>query len=66
MSILDATHRAAPGSIVAGHDGIDAVEVKEAGVGAIYRTAPIVAVVTNSVERTIAEAAAASHGQFQR
>lgn len=52
-------------SVEVDHVGIAAAEVEVAGAGAINRTAPIVAVGTDSVERTIAEVAAARHGQFK-
>ena len=66
MSIHEATHRAPECSAVVDHAGIAAEEDEEVGVGAINRTAPIVAVGPHTEERTIAVAAAARHGQFQR
>lgn len=66
MSFLEATHREPARSVVAEHAGSAAVEVEEAGVGAINRTAPTEAEGTHMVERTKAEVAVAGHGQFQR
>lgn len=63
MSILEATHRESVRPEVAAHVGIAAVEEEVEGVGAINRTAPIVAVGPHIVERTIAVVPVARHGQ---
>ena len=65
MSILEATHRESVRSVVVDHVGIAAAEGEAARVSATNRTAPIVAVGTDIVERTIAAAAVARHGQFK-
>ncbi len=64
--ILETTHREPVRSVEVEHVGFAAVEAEAAGDGAINRTAPIVAVGPHKEERTIAEAAVARHGQFQR
>lgn len=61
--ILKATNRVSVCSIVGVHVGIATIEVEVAGIGTINRTAPIVAVGTDIVERTIAVIAVARHGQ---
>ena len=66
MSILDATHREAVRLDAVEQAGRTAEEVEDAGVGAINRTAPTVAVGTHSAERTIVVEAAARQRQFQR
>ena len=63
--VLEATHRESERSVEAAHEGTAAEEVEAARVSATNRTAPIVAVGTDIAERTIAEAAAARHGQFK-
>ena len=65
MSILEATHRESVRSVVVAHAGIAAAEEEEARVSATNRTAPIAAAGTDIEERTIAEVAAARHGQFK-
>ena len=62
-TILKTADREAVCTVVAIHVGIAAVEVQVSGVGTIYRTRPVVAVATHSVERTIAVVAVAGHGQ---
>lgn len=61
--ILKAAHRVSVCSVVGIHVGIAAIEVEVARIGAANRTAPIVAVGTDIVERTIAVVAVARHGQ---
>jgi len=64
FTILNATYREAVCPVVAVHVGIATVEVQVPTVGSIVlRTAPIVAVATHIVERTIAVVAVACHGQ---
>ena len=65
MSILEATHREAVRSVVVDHGGIAAAEGEVARVSATNRTAPIVAVGTDTAERTIAASCGARHGQFK-
>ena len=66
--ILNTTHRASERSVGFEHAGIAAkeVEVARVRVNAANRTAPIVAVGTDIVERTIDALARARHGQFKR
>ena len=66
VSFLEATHREPERSVAADHVGSATAEEEGVGVGAINRTAPIVAVGTHRAERTIAAVAEASQGQFQR
>lgn len=65
-SILKATHRESVCSIVGVHVGIAAIEEEEASRRAANCTTPIVAEGTDIEERTIAEDAAARHGQLKR
>ncbi len=65
-SILKATHREPVRSAAVEEEGIAAVEEEAARTGAANRTAPVVAVGTNSAERTIAAVAVARHGQLKR
>ncbi len=66
MSILKAAHRVAARSVAAVHAGIAAIEAQESRIDTINRTAPIVAIGTDTAERTTAGEAAARHGQFKR
>ena len=66
MSILKAAHRESACSEVDVHAGIDATEEQVVRIDTRNRTAPIVAIVTDSVERTSADVAVARHGQFKR
>ena len=63
VSILKATNSVSVCSVVGVHVGIAAIEVEVARIGAANRTAPIVAVGTDIVERTITVVAVARHGQ---
>ena len=65
MSILKATNSETERPVDGVHDGIAATEVEVARNGAANRTAPIVAVGTDIVERTITVVAVARHGQFK-
>lgn len=62
LLILKATNRVPVRSGDGDHIGIAAKEVEAARTGATNRTAPIVAVGTDKVERTIAGDAGARHG----
>jgi hypothetical protein len=61
--ILKATNRVSVCPIVGVHAGIAAIEEEVASICAANCTAPIVAVGTDIVERTIAVVAVARHGQ---
>ena len=63
--MLEATHRGPIRSVAVVHVGIAAAEAEEVGVGAINRTAPIVAGGPHTAERTSAVVAAARQRQFQ-
>ena len=67
-SILKAMHTESARAIAGDHAGIAASEAEAASIRAALRTAPIEAEAegTDIVERTIAEVAAARHGQFKR
>ena len=64
MSILKAANREPVRLDGGAHVGTAATEAEEARIGAANRTAPIVAVGTDS-EATIAEEAVARHGQLK-
>ena len=64
VSILEATHSDSACSVVGVHVGT-AAEEEVARIGAANRTAPVVAVGTDIVERTT-DVAAARHGQLKR
>ena len=69
--ILEATHRKPVSSVVGDHGGTGDAEAEEARIVTANRTAPIDASAKGGaradiVERTIASASAACHGQFQR
>ncbi len=66
VSILKATNRESVRSAVGIHSGSAATAAEVARIGAANRTAPIDAVGTDTVERTIAVEAVARHGQFKR
>lgn len=63
LLILKATDRVTVSTIVGVHIGIGAIEVEVPGIGARYRTRPIVAVGANIVERAISAIAVARRGQ---
>ena len=63
--ILNAAYRAPVRTAADAHAGNVATEVEVARIGTTSRTAPIVAVGTNSGEPSIDEAAEARHGQFK-
>ena len=66
VSILKATNRDAACPEAGVHAGIADIEIQVARIGTANRTTPIVAAGTNTVERTIAAAAEARHGQLKR
>ena len=64
VSILKATNSESESSVEVAHVGIAATEAEVTRIGTANRTAPIAAACTDTVERTIAAAADARHGQF--
>ena len=66
VSILKAAHRLSARSVAGVHEGIAAAEVEVARIGTTNRTAPIVAVGADIVERPTAAAADARHRQLKR
>ena len=66
MSVLKAANSESVSPVVGVHVGIGAAEEQEARTGTENRTAPIVAVGTDIVERTSTAVAVARHGQFKR
>ena len=65
LFVFDATHREPVGTEGVAHAGIAAMEVQAVAVVTVGRTAPIVAVVTLEVERTIVAVAVARRRQFK-
>ena len=64
VSILKTTNRESVRPKVGDHDGMAATEADVGSKRAANRTTPIEAVGTDKVEQTIAEVAAARHGQL--